>query len=223
MREIVLDTETTGLDPRAGHRVVEIGCVELLNHTPTGQTRQWYINPERDMPEDAFNVHGLSEDFLADQPVFGTIAEDFLAFIEGAVLVAHNANFDIRFLNSELAALDRPNLSQDKLVDTIALARKKIPSGQYNLNALCRRFDIDTSARQKHGALLDAELLAEVYLELIGGRQPNLVLANAQSATSAVGSKVRKALPPRPHAPTVEEEAAHQAFIENIDNAIWKK
>ena len=223
MREIVFDTETTGLDPAAGHRVVEIGCVELINHMPTGETRQWYINPERDMPEDAFNVHGLSEEFLSDKPVFGAIAEDFLAFVEGAGLIAHNANFDIRFLNAELAALDQPNLPQDRVLDTIALARKNISGGQFSLDALCRRFNIDLSARQKHGALLDAELLAEVYLELIGGRQPDLVLVNSQGAVAPMENGKRTARPPRAHAPTVEEAAEHQAFIAKLDNAIWNK
>ena len=223
MREIVFDTETTGLDPAAGHRVVEIGCVELINHMPTGETRQWYINPERDMPEDAFNVHGLSEEFLSDKPVFGAIAGDFLAFVEGAGLIAHNANFDIRFLNAELAALDRPNLPQDRVLDTIALARKNLSGGQFSLDALCRRFNIDLSARQKHSALVDAELLAEVYLELIGGRQPDLVLVNSQGAVAPMEYGDRPARPPRPHAPTVEEAAEHQAFIAKLDNAIWKK
>ncbi|MDP6875343.1 MAG: DNA polymerase III subunit epsilon, partial [Alphaproteobacteria bacterium] len=203
MREIVFDTETTGLDPAAGHRVVEIGCVELVNHMPTGETRQWYLNPQREMPEEAFNVHGLSEAFLADKPLFAAVVEDFLEFVEGATLIAHNANFDMRFLNAELAALDRPNLPQDKVLDTIALARQKIRGGQFSLDALCRRFDIDLSAREKHGALLDAELLAEVYLELIGGRQPGLVLAseNSNPAAAAEASE-RPARPPRPHAPT---------------------
>ena len=223
MREFVLDTETTGLDPSAGHRIVEIGCVELMNHMPTGETRQWYINPERDMPEDAFNVHGLSEEFLADKPVFSAIVQEFLAFVEEDILVAHNANFDIRFLNSELAALDRPKLSPGNLIDTIALARKKIPGAQYSLDALCRRFNIDTSARQKHGALLDAELLAEVYFELIGGRQPNLILANNPAVVSVAASVDRKVLPPRPHAPTAEEVATHKAFVANMDKPIWKK
>jgi len=223
MREIVFDTETTGLDPAAGHRVVEIGCVELINHMPTGETRQWYINPERDMPEDAFNVHGLSEEFLSDKPVFGAIADDFLAFVEGAGLIAHNANFDIRFLNAELAAVDQPNLPQDRVLDTVALARKKISAGQYSLDALCRRFNIDLSARQKHGALLDAELLAEVYLELIGGRQPDLVLGNSQGAVVAMECGERTVRPPRAHTPTAEEAAEHQAFIATLDNAIWNK
>jgi DNA polymerase-3 subunit epsilon len=223
MREIVFDTETTGLDPTAGHRVVEIGCVELVNHMPTGQTRQWYLNPQRDMPEEAFNVHGLSEDFLSDKPLFAAIVEEFLEFVAGATLIAHNANFDMRFLNAELAALDRPNLPQDRVLDTIALARQKIRGGQFSLDALCRRFDIDLSAREKHGALLDAELLAEVYLELIGGRQPGLVLASENKDPAAAQAGERPTRPPRPHAPTAEEAAAHQAFVDKIDNPIWKK
>jgi len=225
MREIVFDTETTGLDPAAGHRVVEIGCVELVNHMPTGETRQWYLNPQRDMPEEAFNIHGLSEDFLSDKPLFAAVVEDFLEFVHGATLIAHNANFDMRFLNAELAALDRPNLPKDKVLDTIALARQKIRGGQFSLVALCRRFDIDLSAREKHGALLDAELLAEVYLELIGGRQPGLVLAseNKDPAAAAAQDGDRPTRPPRPHAPTAEEAASHQAFIEKIDDPIWKK
>ena len=223
MREIVFDTETTGLDPNAGHRVVEIGCVELINHMPTGETRQWYINPQRDMPEEAYNVHGLSEEFLSDKPLFSAIADDFLGFVDGAMLIAHNANFDMRFMNAELAALDRPNLPKDKVLDTIALAQRKISGAPYSLNALCRRFQIDLSAREKHGALLDAELLAEVYLELIGGRQPGLVLASAQTEDAVVETSDRKSRPPRPHAPTADEDAAHQAFVEKIDNPIWKK
>ena len=158
MREIVFDTETTGLDPAAGHRVVEIGCVELINHMPTGETRQWYINPERDMPEDAFNVHGLSEEFLSDKPVFGAIAEDFLAFVEGAGLIAHNASFDIRFLNAELALAGHPFLTS-KVLDTVQLARREYPGASVSLDALCRKFGIDTTARGKHGALLDSSLV----------------------------------------------------------------
>lgn len=223
MREIVFDTETTGLDPAAGHRVVEIGCVELLNHMPTGETRQWYLNPQRDMPEEAFRVHGLSEAFLADKPLFAAVVDEFLEFVGGAVLIAHNANFDMRFINAELAALDRPNLPKDKVLDTIVLARRKIPGVQYSLDALCRRFDIDLSAREKHGALLDAELLAEVYLELIGGRQPGLVLASETKGSTAVQAADRQARPPRAHAPSAEEEAAHQAFVAKIKDPIWNK
>ena len=223
MREIVFDTETTGLDPAVGHRVVEIGCVELLNHMPTGETRQWYLNPQRDMPEEAFRVHGLSEDFLADKPLFAAVVEDFLEFVGGAVLVAHNASFDMRFINAELAALDRPNLPKDKVLDTIALARRKLPGGQYSLNALCRRFDIDLADRGKHGALLDAELLADVYLELIGGRQPGLVLASKNKGTASMEAADRGARTPRPHAPPVEEETAHRAFVAKMDDPIWNK
>jgi DNA polymerase-3 subunit epsilon len=224
MREIVFDTETTGLDPTAGHRVVEIGCVELINHMPTGETRQWYVNPQRDMPEEAFNVHGLSEAFLSDKPLFAAVVDDFLNFVDGAVLIAHNANFDMRFLNAELAALDRPNLPKDKVLDTITLARRKISGAQYSLDALCRRFQIDLSARGKHGALLDAELLAEVYLELIGGRQPGLVLAHDSAEnTAAARTEDRKSRPPRPHAPSVEEDAAHRAFMAKIKNPFWEK
>ncbi|MDP6565044.1 MAG: DNA polymerase III subunit epsilon [Alphaproteobacteria bacterium] len=222
MREIVFDTETTGLDPASGHRVVEIGCVELINHIPTGETRQWYINPERDMPEEAYQVHGLSEDFLGDKPVFAEVAGDFMAYIDGATLVAHNAGFDARFINAELAALDRPNLPAERLVDTIAMARQKIPGAQYSLDALCRRFGIDLSRRDKHGALLDAELLAEVYLELIGGRQPGLVLA-ADAAAARVVAAERPMRPPRPHAPTAEEGEAHRAFIATLDDPIWDR
>ncbi|MDP7548560.1 MAG: DNA polymerase III subunit epsilon, partial [Alphaproteobacteria bacterium] len=185
--------------------------------------RQWYLNPQRDMPEEAFRVHGLSEDFLGDKPLFAAVADEFLDFVVGATLIAHNASFDMRFINAELAALDRPNLPKDKVLDTIALARRKIPGVQYSLDALCRRFDIDLSARQHHGALLDAELLAEVYLELIGGRQPGLVLASEAKGTAAVQPAGHQARPPRAHAPSAEEAAAHQAFVAKMKDPIWKK
>jgi DNA polymerase-3 subunit epsilon len=175
------------------------------------------------MPEEAFRVHGLSEAFLADKPLFAAVVDEFLEFVGGAVLIAHNANFDMRFINAELAALDRPNLPKDKVLDTIVLARRKIPGVQYSLDALCRRFDIDLSAREKHGALLDAELLAEVYLELIGGRQPGLVLASETKGSTAVQAADRQARPPRAHAPSAEEEAAHQAFVAKIKDPIWNK
>ena len=223
MREIVFDTETTGLDPAAGHRVVEIGCVELLNHMPTGETRQWYLNPQRDMPEEAFRVHGLSAVFLSDKPLFSAVVDEFLEFVDDAVLIAHNASFDMRFLNAELAALDRPNLPKDKVLDTIAMARRKLPGVQYSLDALCRRFDIDLSVREKHGALLDAELLAEVYLELIGGRQPGLVLASENKGPASAQTAERQTRPPRHHGPSADEEAVHQAFVAKMDDPIWKK
>ena len=176
MREIVLDTETTGLDPALGDRIVEIGAVELVNHMPTGRSYHAYVNPERDVPQDAVAVHGLSAAFLADKPTFVAIAEEFTAFIGDARLVIHNAGFDMKFLNAELGWAGRPALPLARAVDTIELARRRFPGAQNSLDALCRRFGVDNSAREKHGALLDSELLAEVYLELIGGRQPDLTL-----------------------------------------------
>lgn len=223
MREIVFDTETTGLDPRAGHRVVEIGCVELVNHVATGKTFHFYINPQRDMPAEAENVHGLSEAFLADKPVFADIADDFVAFVDDAALIAHNAPFDMGFINAELEETGRTALSMDKVIDTVQLARRKFPGAQVNLDALCRRFNIDLSARVKHGALLDAELLAEVYLELIGGREPGLGLAASQASTSVSNTKKveRTKREPRPHAASDTELAAHALFLEKLKNPLW--
>ncbi|NQU69645.1 MAG: DNA polymerase III subunit epsilon, partial [Rhodospirillales bacterium] len=169
MREIVLDTETTGLDPKSGDRVVEIGCVELTNHMPNGTTFHKYVNPQRDMPSEAFDVHGLSEEFLSGHTIFGEIAEEFLEFIADAPLIIHNARFDISFLNAELEKIKLPVIDITRAIDTVALARRKFPGAPVNLDALCRRFEIDNTGRTKHGALLDSELLAEVYLELIGG------------------------------------------------------
>ncbi len=224
MREIVLDTETTGLDPGAGHRVVEIGCVELLNHVPTGRFYQAYINPERDMPEEAFQIHGLSEDFLADKPPFRDMVETFLAFLAEGKLVIHNASFDLKFLNAELAALDRPPLPAERAVDTVQLARRKFPGAPANLDALCKRLGVDASAREKHGALLDAELLAEVYLELMGGRQAGLELASGGEAVATGGGGESVARPPRPHQASAEELAAHEKFLtEEIEDPIWKR
>lgn len=227
MREIVLDTETTGLNPLGGHRIVEIGCIELENHLATGNVYHQYINPLRDMPEEAFNVHGLSEEFLSDHPVFGDIADAFLDFIGDATLVIHNAQFDMGFINAELARLDRPSVPMERAVDTVQMARRKFPGAQANLDALCRRFQIDNSGRDLHGALLDSELLAEVYLELIGGRQPDLALsANAKVATTdTVEDKPTSqggARKPRPHAASPEELATHEAFINGMENPIWK-
>ena len=220
MREVVLDTETTGLDPADGHRIVEVGCLELVNHIATGRTFQRYVNPERDMPTDAFAVHGISEDFLQAQPAFAAVVDDFLAFIGDSPLVIHNAAFDMAFLNAELARLGREPLAMARAVDTIRIARQKFPGAQASLDALCRRFGIDNSARSKHGALLDAELLSEVYLELIGGRQAGLDLAvEAAAATSAARRAPR---PPRPHAPSPEELAAHAAFIARLKDPVWE-
>jgi DNA polymerase-3 subunit epsilon len=222
MREIVLDTETTGLDPAAGHRIVEIGAVELVNHVPTGHSRQIYINPERDMPAEAFAVHGLSAEFLTDKPVFAAIAADFLEFIGDATLVIHNAEFDLKFLNAELARLEKPALPAARAVDTVGMARRKFPGAQASLDALCRRFQIDLSDRALHGALKDARLLAEVYLELIGGRQADLALTAAAAVAAAnVPATAHPQRPPRPHAPTPEEEAAHARFLEKLKDPVW--
>lgn len=229
MREIVLDTETTGLDPGTGDRVVEIACVELHNHIPTGETYQQYINPQRDMPEGAFRIHGLSAEFLAEYPVFAEIAEAFLEFIGGDPLVIHNAEFDIRFLNAELARLDRPGVPMSQTIDTVHMARRKFPGAQANLDALCRRFDIDLSPRDKgHAALVDTGLLAKVYLELIGGSQPGLELASdtGRGQTGADGTAGGPGRPsqvhePRPHAPSNDELAAHATLLEKINDPVW--
>jgi len=228
MREIALDTETTGLNPKDGNRIVEIGCVEMVNHVPTGETRQFYINPERDMPEEAFRVHGLSNAFLADKPVFARVVNEFLDFIGDADLVIHNAVFDMGFINAELGTLGRSPISSERAIDTLALARKKFPGAPASLDALCRRYRIDNSNRTLHGALLDAELLAEVYLELKGGRQRGLGLTKEsetdfsrktiETASSPPDQRIRE---PRPHAPTEEEQAAHKDFLEGLDNPIW--
>jgi DNA polymerase-3 subunit epsilon len=226
MREIVLDTETTGLKPADGHRVVELGCVELLNRIPTGATFHVYLNPERDMPAEAFAVHGLSSDFLKDKPRFAEVADEFLTFIGDSPLVAHNASFDHAFLCHELKRVSRPEIPHDRVVDTLMLARRKFSAGSYSLDALCSRFGIDNSRRTKHGALLDAEILAEVYLELIGGRQATLGLAEAIElpvGTVAEGAIIVRARP-EPLKPRISdaEREAHRAFIATLgENAIW--
>lgn len=224
MREIVLDTETTGFDPEAGDRIVEIGGVELFNHVPTGQTYHQYINPERSMPDDAFAVHGLGDDFLRDKPVFRDVAEAFLTFVGDAKLVIHNASFDMKFLNAELGWLSLPAIPFDRAVDTLAIARQKFPGSPASLDALCRRFGIDNSARTLHGALLDSEILAEVYLELIGGRQPDFGLARA-AAGPAGEAEWRPGPRPAPlRSRITEDEAqAHRAFVETLgDDALWR-
>ena len=229
MREIVLDTETTGFEPGEGHRIVEIGALELLNKMPTGRTYHQYINPERAMPNEAFEVHGLGDDFLRDKPVFKTIARAFIEFVGEATLVIHNAAFDMKFLNAELTALGHPGLPMSQALDTVVMARRKFPGAPASLDALCRRFGIDNSAREKHGALLDCELLAEVYLELIGGRQPDFALASAAAQTAAHQRTMQAGrAKPRP-APlasrlTDQEQAAHQAFVAKMgDAALWMK
>lgn len=231
MREIVLDTETTGLDPNEGHRVVEIGAVELLNHIPTGRSYQEYINPERDMPAEAEKIHGISAAFLEDKPVFSAIADGFLDFIERdaegepspGTLVIHNAAFDMKFLNSELARLGHGAISNDRVIDSLQLARQRFPGAPANLDSLCRRFDVDISARTKHGALLDSELLAEVYLGLIGGRQPGLDLAVDRTSQRAEVTRERIARAPRPHAPSSAEIEAHRVFLETIKDPLWSR
>jgi len=225
MREIVFDTETTGLDPYQGHRLVEIGCIELVNRFLTGQTFHRYLNPERDMPAEAFAIHGLSYDFLRSQPVFADIAVELLTFVGDAPLVAHNASFDLGFLNAELELAKQTAIPRDRLIDTLQLARRKYPGSSNRLDDLCARFGIDNSRRAKHGALLDAELLAEVYLELIGARQAQLGLVAATASpivlgNFAVSSKVRPSpLPPRVSA---LERAAHRALIAELGaKAVW--
>ena len=193
MREIVLDTETTGLDPASGHRIVEIGCVELLNAIPTGEFFHAYLDPERDIPEEAFRVHGLSAEFLADKPVFAKVVADFLKFTGSAKIVAHNAEFDMRFLNAELALLRIEPIASDRVIDTLTLARRKFPGVANSLDALCARYGIDTSRRTKHGALLDAGILAEVYAELTGGRQAALVFAHGAASIGSGGGKPSRA------------------------------
>ena len=225
MREIVLDTETTGLNPSSGDRVVEIGCVELVNHLATGNTYHQYINPERDMPDGAFSVHGLSADFLSTHPKFIEISDAFIEFIGDATLIIHNAQFDLSFINAELDRTGKPLLSVDRCVDTVSMARKKFPFAQASLDALCRRFKIDNSNRELHGALLDAELLAEVYLQLIGGKQPDLILQNKSDKISEAlnddGLKAKSILKPRRHDISKEESIAHKRFINDLKNSIW--
>jgi DNA polymerase-3 subunit epsilon len=229
MREIVLDTETTGFEPSEGHRLVEIGCVELFNHMPTGRTYHQYINPERDMPAEAFAVHGLSEDFLRDHPTFDKVADEFLAFVKGGTLVIHNAAFDMRFLNAELSWAKKPLLPTDTVVDTLTMARRKFPGSPATLDALCRRFGVDNSNRTLHGALLDSEILAEVYLELIGGRQPDFALSMQAHAKSGPAQADQSWRPrprptPLPSRLTQAEAEAHEAFVSAMgDKAIWRQ
>jgi DNA polymerase-3 subunit epsilon len=227
MREIVLDTETTGLDPLRGDRLVEIGCVEMLNRMPTGQTYHVYINPERDMPAEAFAVHGLSAEFLATKPLFHEVVDKFLEFIGDAPLVIHNASFDISFINAELDKIKRAAIPRDRLVDTLLLARRKHPGVSNRLDDLCSRYSIDNSRRTKHGALLDAELLAEVYVDLVGARQSQLLLASEGEdiRINAAGDTPRRqrTVPLAPRVSEAEREA-HRAFIATLgDKAIWNE
>ncbi|QMU59327.1 MAG: DNA polymerase III subunit epsilon [Boseongicola sp.] len=228
MREIVLDTETTGFDPQSGDRIVEIGAIELSGHVATGRTYHQYINPERSMPQGAFEVHGLGDDFLADKPVFKDIAADFVSFIGSAKLVIHNAAFDVKFLNAELGWVELPKIDWERAIDALDIARKKFPGSPASLDALCRRFGIDNSARTLHGALLDSEILAEVYLELIGGRQPDFELsapdAKERTAIATAGSRVQPR--PGPLKPLINEseKKAHDAFVSAMgQTSIWSR
>ncbi|HWA69884.1 MAG TPA: DNA polymerase III subunit epsilon [Rhizomicrobium sp.] len=227
MREIVFDTETTGFEPGDGHRIVEIGCVELLDHFPTGRTLQFYLNPERDVPIETTRVHGLTTEFLADKALFAHVVEEFLEFLGDAPLVIHNASFDIKFINAELTRTGHPPIPLARAIDTIEIAKRKIPGARYSLDELCRRFGVDLSQRTKHGALLDAQLTAEIYLELIGGRQKGLMLAPVEIAAGdgASGSRAARQRPAR-LAPLITEIeiTLHAAFVakELGDKTLWK-
>jgi DNA polymerase-3 subunit epsilon len=227
MKEIVLDTETTGMDPTTGDRIIEIGCVELMNHIPTGKTLQLYINPERDIPAEATAVHGITNEFVSDKPIFSQVYSEFMSFIDGGKLVIHNAEFDMKFINWELGQVGHKAIGWGNVIDTLGMARKKFPGSPANLDALCRRFGIDNTERTYHGALLDSELLAEVYLELLGGRQHGLGLASEKTkGEKAMRNKlqsnrqIRKA---RPHEATQEELAAHAECVEKLKDPLWAK
>ncbi|MCK0099052.1 DNA polymerase III subunit epsilon [Qipengyuania sp. S6317L1] len=233
MREVIFDTETTGLDPKTGDRMVEIGCVEMIDRVETGNSYHAYYNPERDMPAAAEAVHGLSAEFLSGKPLFSETVDELLEFLGDAPLVAHNAGFDFGFLNAELERIGREPVSMDRMVDTVAIARKKHPGAKLSLDALCTRYGVDRSHRVKHGALLDAELLAQVYVELKGGRQIGLELASepvavasitegdADGATPSNSRAPRRE--PRPHMASAEELAAHKEFIGSLEEAIWTR
>ncbi|HEU4838841.1 MAG TPA: DNA polymerase III subunit epsilon [Micavibrio sp.] len=226
MREIVLDTETTGMDPAQGDRLVEIGCVELENHLPTGRTYHVYINPEREIPAEATAVHGITNDFVKDRPTFGEVVGDFLDFIGDAQLVIHNAEFDMKFLNAELKIFGFPSIDSRRAIDTLKIARMKFPGSPANLDALCRRFGIDNSSRNFHGALLDSQLLAEVYLELLGGRQQGLAIVEetaVQSITVQTVTVERVYREPRAFPPSEEDIAAHDIMIDGLKDPLWKR
>jgi DNA polymerase-3 subunit epsilon len=227
MREIVMDTETTGLDPAQGHRIIEIGGIELIHHVPTGRNFHEYVNPERDIPADAFAVHGLSTEFLRAKRVFAEIVEEFLDFLGDAALIFHNAVFDVAFLNAELGFLRREPIRPERVIDSLLLARQRHPMSPNSLDALCKRYGVDNSRRRKHGALLDAELLSEVYIELIGGKQPALTLADVPRDRQAAVSAVRRLISPRlyalPPRLTVQEIADHERMIESLGAAaLWR-
>ena len=223
LREIILDTETTGLSHQAGHRIIEIGCLELINHIPTGKHFHVYINPERDVPAESTAITGLTYDFLKDYPIFSSIVDDFLAFIQNDKLVIHNAGFDIGFLNSELARVNQPHIEWHRVTDTLSMARQKFPGSPASLDALCKRFQIDLSRRDKHGALLDSELLAQVYLELLGGRQRKLGIRGSQEKKNEAEYKEQDLINfPKRHFYLNEiEQRNHKDFIKNIEKNLW--
>ncbi len=224
MREIVLDTETTGMDPEEGHRLVEIGCVELVNHIPTGNNLHLYFNPMRDVPEEVVKVHGLTNEFLADKPLFSEKVDEFLEFIKEDALVIHNAAFDMKFLNAELKSAGMKPLTKNQVIDTLPMAREKFPGQAANLDALCRRFKIDNSNRTLHGALLDSELLAEVYLELIGGRQQGFALDSNNKANGLNMAKINRQNREKREFPIPDEDLqAHEGFVAKIKESIWSK
>ena len=222
MREIILHTETTGLDPKKGHRLVEIGAVELINHTPTGVNYQTYINPERDVDHGAQEVHGLTNEFLKQQPTFGDISAEFINFLSDSTLIIHNAPFDLAFINMELSNLNLASIPPERVIDTLLLARKKFPGAQASLDALCRRFSIDNRHRDLHGALVDAALLADVYIELIGGKEPTLGLS-ARKAKTVANDTTRIYQKPRSFPVSEEELELHRAFVATLINPIWEK
>ena len=226
-REIVLDTETTGLEPAEGHRIIEIGALEMINHIATGRTYHIHINPERAV-EDSVSVHGLTDEFLADKPVFADIVDEFLEFLGDARLVIHNAPFDMGFINAELARLGRDEIPMERAEDTLVMARTKFPGARASLDALCARFGIDNSHRKLHGAMVDTDLLAEVYIELLGGRQPGLSFSETAAAApveagAASPVAATAARPPREHAPSPEEAEAHDAFVATLDEPLWAR
>ena len=222
MREIVLDTETTGLDSKLGHRIVEIGAIELINHIPTDNIYHCYINPQREVDQGAFEVHGLSTQFLSQFKNFENVVDDFNAFIKSDPLIIHNAPFDIGFLNSELLAIGRNTIDKNRIIDTLPMARKKFPGAQVNLNALCRKYNIDNSHRDLHGALVDADLLASVYLELIGGKQPGLGLANERKKQGITEFAVQKERAKRVFAVNATELETHSKLLDSLTNPIWR-
>ncbi len=223
MREIILDTETTGLNPKDGHKIVEIGCIEMVNRVRTGKFFHHYINPKRDMPIEAYNIHGISAEFLKDKPIFEVIAEEFIEFIDGATLIIHNASFDLKFLNHELSLVKLPAINDKLVIDTLLMARKKFPGSPASLDALCKKFNVDLTRRDKHGALLDSELLAEVYIELTGGIQSSLFKEKTVSTVQVIDNIQLSHREARDFSVSQEELEEHAEFVDKIKDAIWKR